>query len=168
MISSSVRSLLLAATFSVAFVGNSFAQAPQPNSQSNQACPVQLTQLRIHDNKLIFRDQNSSAMYIKKIAFGAAYFDDANVPHRIEVQGGWKDLHAGYILDSALDIKNYRKTGYSGWVIWPEKVLFSDGTLWQINQASQACGLQTWKATKDNVPYVPSQLIDALPAVSEN
>jgi hypothetical protein len=164
----SARSLFLAATFAVASAGLSFAQTPQATTRSNQACPVELSQLRIHDNKLIFRDRNSSDMYIKKIAFGAAYLDSANVPHRIEVQGGWKDLHAGYVLDSALDIKNYRKTDYTGWAIWPEKVLFSDGSMWQIDQATGSCGLETSKSNKEDVAYVPLQILNGAPVRGEN
>jgi len=167
MLSKSVLVSLTAAAFALAIPGSSLAQSV-PANQPDQTCPVQLTALRIHDNKLLFRDKNKSDLYIKKIAFGAAYLDADNVPHRIEVQGGWKDLHAGYTLNSALDIKNYRKTGYSGWVIWPEKVLYKDGTLWQISQDDQSCGMQTTNAVKDDVPMVPAELIEATPTRDNN
>jgi hypothetical protein len=150
--------VLLAVTLAAAALCSS-AETPKAATQLDAACPVELTQLRIHDNKLIFRNRNSSGQYIKKIALGAAYLDSGNVPHRIDVQGGWKDLHAGFVLDSALDIKSYRKTGAEGWVIWPEKVLFSDGSLWQINHATTNCGLQATKTSRAEVAQIPVEFL---------
>ena len=158
----STRSILLAVTFAAATVGSSLAETPKAAANLDPVCPVELSQLRIQNNKLIFLDRNSSGTYIKKIALGAAYIDNANVAHPIEVDGGWKDLHAGYVLESALDIKNYRKTGYTGWVVWPEKVLFNDGSIWQINHATTSCGLQAWKGNQPEPTQPPTQLLSSL------
>ena len=170
MTSRSVCSLLLAATFAAAFAGASFAETPRHAARSNEGCPVQLSQLRIHDHKLIFRDTNSSDHYIKKIVVGAAYVDSENVAHRIDVEGGWKDLHVGFALDSALDIKHYRNADSRSWVIWPEKVLFSDGTLWQIDQDSASCGLENRNANKQDASTVsvPAAALSAQPVMGEN
>jgi hypothetical protein len=144
----SIRRLVFAVTIAAASAVIASAETPKAVTNLDPVCPVQLSQLSILDNKLIFRNKNTSGVYIKKIALGAAYFDSAHVQHPIEIEGGWKDLHAGLVLDSALDIKRYRQTGYAGWTIWPEKVLFSDGSLWQIDHATTSCGLQAWKTNQ--------------------
>lgn len=142
----------------VAVLATTLTGVSSAQSETNgiAGCPVQMTAAKINsgDNKLLFTYENSSGRYISKIAFGAAYLDPTNQQHPITVYGGWKDLHAGLKLESALDIKHWHNTEYTGWVVWPEKILYRDGTMWD-NSGAQQCGMQALKGGSASPTSIP-------------
>jgi hypothetical protein len=144
--------------FGVAVLAATLTGVSSAQSETNgtAVCPVQMTAAKINssDSKLLFTYENSSGRYISKIAFGAAYLDPTNQQHPVVVYGGWKDLHAGLKLESALDIKHWHNTDYTGWVVWPEKILYRDGTTWG-NSGTEQCGMQAWKSGSASATSVP-------------
>jgi hypothetical protein len=139
------------------------AETPQRKLIVDRACPVRLSNLSIHPSKLDFRYLNATDKDIAGIEFGAAYYDSVQEPHRVVVTGGWKGLRSGYRRESGLNISYWRTTNYSGWTLWPSKILYKDGTTWQIGTDVVSCGIESWNEKQLHRAYTPSQIMTLQP-----
>jgi hypothetical protein len=158
-------STVIAVAFAASFTASTSAETPTPTVQSskmtNATCPVVMAKLQMKDNAaLIFEYENATKKDIAGIEFGAAYSDAVQEPHRVVVTGGWKNLRAGYSRFSALNIKYWRHTNYTGWMIWPSRILYKDGSSWQMGKENDSCGMEVWRDRKVHVAYSPSQILN--------
>lgn len=154
---------VMAAALAAAFAVSTSAETPTVRSSkmTNATCPVVLAKMQIKDNSLVFEYENAAATDIAGIEFGAAYFDPVQEPHRVVVTGGWKNLRAGYSRFSALNIKYWRHTNYAGWTIWPSRILYKDGSSWQMGKENDSCGMEIWRDRKVHMAsYMPSQILN--------
>jgi hypothetical protein len=136
------------------------AETPQRNLSVDQACPVKMTNMKLHSSKVTFRYQNVVHKEIAGIEFGAAYYDSVQEPHRVTVTGGWKGLKAYYQRDSGLDISYWKTTGYAGWTLWPTKILYKDGSRWESG-AKNGCGIEAWNEKQLHPMYTAEQIMMA-------
>ncbi len=153
----------MAAALAAASAVSTSAETPAPQGSKviSATCPVVLAKLQMKDNAvLVFEYENVAPKDIAGIEFGAAYFDTVQEPHRVVVTGGWKNLRAGYSRFSALNIKYWRHTNYSGWTIWPSRILYKDGSSWQMGKENDSCGMETWRDRRVHVAYTPSQILN--------
>jgi len=136
----------------------------KPLSTPGATCPIQLKNLLLKNNRLHFEYRNSSDKVLQGIVFGLAYYDSVQDPHRVSVVGGInRRLLSGKVWKSTLDVSYWRNAGYSGWTLWPAKMLFTDGTVWQMGHESNACSVVNWRQKQITPPPLPSAVMTMPP-----
>jgi hypothetical protein len=127
-------------------------------------CPIQLKFLQLHKNHLEFEYRNSSDKVLQGIVFGLAYYDSVQDPHRVVVVGGINRLlRPGKLWKSQLDVSYWRNSGYAGWTLWPAKILFADGSTWQMGHEVNACSVVNWLEKQITPPPLPNAVITMVP-----
>ena len=159
-------SLAAAMTLTLSPTRTMTSQAPGriPLPRSGAVCPIQLKTLQLKSNHLRFEYRNSSDKDLQGIVFGVAYFDSVQDPHRVVVIGGIdRRLRAGQLYKSQLDIGYWRNSGYAGWTLWPAKILFADGSTWQMGHEVNACSVVNWLEKQITPPPLPNAVITMVP-----
>ncbi len=107
--------------------------------------------------------QNDSGKDIKGIKFGAAYYDSVEDPLVIPVDWNLYNLiGAGKSAAAAWDNTVWHSTAAIGWIVWPTKILFTDGTRWEISENTIQCNGTYWKDKKGHpLAAKPSLLTQA-------
>ena len=162
-------SLAAAMTLTLSPTRTMTSQAPGriPLPRSGAVCPIQLKTLQLKSNHLRFEYRNSSDKDLQGIVFGVAYFDSVQDPHRVVVIGGIdRRLRAGQLYKSQLDMGYWRNSGYAGWVLWPSKILFVDGSTWQMGHESTACSIVNWRDKQITPPSLPAAVLN-MPAEAQ-
>jgi hypothetical protein len=130
------------------------------SSSPGASCPVHLDSLSVRHDKLSFVYRNTTDNTIRGIDFGAAYFDPVQDPHLVRVDGGFnKLLKSGRRTRSSLDIRYWRNTGYTGWLVWPQKILYTDGKIWEEGQERASCGIEHWVIKYVRAPVPPDEVL---------
>jgi hypothetical protein len=140
---SSVLSICIAL---LAFVAPGQALPAQVNGSfltnvvSQQTCPVSMATPTRSGNTLHLSFRNSSSKKIRGILFGAAYYDSNQVVHVIQVLADeHRIIHPGVVKTGDLNIRYWRNADFTAWSTWPSKILFTDGSSWQIGPNSLSC-----------------------------
>jgi len=124
------------------------------------SCPVHLDSLAVSHDKLIFLYRNTTDSNIQGIMFGAAYFDSVQDPHLVRVDGGFKKLlKSGRYAKSGLDIRFWHNSGYTGWLVWPQKILYTDGKVWEEGKGRTSCGIEHWVDKYIRNPVPPDDIL---------
>jgi hypothetical protein len=136
----------------------------KPLTTASATCPIQLKYLLLKNNRLHFEYRNSSDKVLQGIVFGLAYYDSVQDPHRVSVVGGVdRRLAPGKWWKSTLDISYWRNSGYAGWTLWPAKMLFTDGSIWQMGHEKDACNVVNWRDKQITPPPLPSAVMTMPP-----
>jgi hypothetical protein len=142
------------------------AAQPKPAflDAQNPSCAVRFAGMSVHNNRIDFAFSNSSDRTIQNIEFGAALYDSNEQLHRVQVVGDvHKQLRAGQQAKYDLDIKPWKKTGYAAWMLYPSKVLFTDGTSWEMTPEHASCQVEQWLKQPSRSPATPLQALDQAP-----
>ena len=134
-------------------------RTPLPTISS--MCPIQLNDLHVSHNHLHFNYRNSSDKVLQGIVFGMGYFDSVQDPHRVFVVGGIdRHLDPGHVWATQIDIRYWRGSGPSGWTIWPDKILYTDGSTWRMGHEKNTCSVVDW-IDKEITPLpLPAEVMD--------
>ena len=141
--------VLLPACFALAFVvsttGSAETHKESTSSVPAPSCAIRFSSMSLHNDRIGFSFANNSEQTIQGIEFGAAVYDSVQQPHRILVDGGIRRrIHSKQLVSYDLNIKKWKGTGYAGWMLWPSKVLYTDGSTWEMGSDHSACGVEHW------------------------
>jgi hypothetical protein len=130
----------------MAFVAPGQALSAQVNGSSltnvvsQQTCPVRMAAPTRSRNTLHLSFRNSSSKKIRGILFGAAYYDRNQVVHVIQVLADeHRIIQPGVVKTGDLDIRYWRNADFTAWSAWPSKILFTDGSSWQMGPNAMSC-----------------------------
>jgi hypothetical protein len=147
--------LLLVGLFSLA--SNSFTLGQTSQAEGSPAsqlgCPIQFAYIMWATPTFRVRVLNGSGKDIQGIKFSVAYYDSVEDLHVIPVDWGMHDL-----LSSL-----WQNTPNMGWVIWPTKILYTDGSRWEMSENTVNCHMVKWNDKRKPVPTLPASAITQSP-----
>jgi hypothetical protein len=114
------------------WVASAQLKAVLPGHGMSEA-PVATNAVSVKGNTVRFIYQNVSEQDVESVLFEAAYRDDAQQLHRIEVQGGYQDeVHPGLYRTGELEVPGLRRVHAKEVVLWPVHVMYKGGTVWDM------------------------------------
>lgn len=141
--------------------------AYRADAVSRPTCPVSMATPARSGNTLHLKFRNSTSTKIRGILFGAAYYDGNQVAHVIEVlTDEHRIIRPGVVKTGDLNISHWRSTDFTGWAAWPSKILYTDGTSWQIGPNAMGCVVSYWRdgqrprtlLASDILPHAPVEM----------
>jgi hypothetical protein len=142
------------------------AAHPKPifEDAQNPSCAVRFSGMAVHNNRIDFAFANSSNRTIQSIEFGAAMYDSSEHLHRVQVLGDvHKRLRAGQQATYDLNIKPWKNSNYAAWMLYPSKVMFTDGTSWEMSPDHASCEVEQWLKEPSRNPASPLQALEQAP-----
>jgi hypothetical protein len=114
---------------------------------SRATCPVSLAAPTRRGDRLHLLFRNTSSKKIRGILFGAAYYDGDHQAHVVRIlTDEHRIIPSGVMKSGDLNISYWHRTEYAGWAAWPSKILYDDGSSWQIGPNSTACVASYWRS----------------------
>ena len=128
---------------------------PKARAGGPTSCPISIEELRIDHNIAYFWYFNTSAKDVDGVLFDAAYYDEQEQAHHIQVWGNYNDrVHPGHFKEGALNIKFLREVHYAGLSLWPTMVRYRDGSTSDVNPGLAACATER-RGKRETVGVVP-------------
>ena len=136
---------------------------------SRVTCPVNLASPTRRGDTLHLLFRNASGKKIRGILFGAAYYDGNRQAHVIQILSDeHRIIPSGIVKSGDLNISYWHRTEYAGWAAWPSKILYDDGSSWQIGPKSMTCVASYWRGGQPPRSLLASEIhLDAPVEVAE-
>jgi hypothetical protein len=113
---------------------------------SGATCPVSLAAPTRRGDTLHLLFRNTSGKRIRGIMFGAAYYDGDREAHLVHIlTDEHRIIPSGAVKSGDLNISYWHRMEYAGWATWPSKILYTDGSSWQIGPKSMNCVASYWR-----------------------
>lgn len=102
-------------------------------SHGLEGAPVSADTVAVHGSTVQFVYKNLSNREVASVLFDAAYRDDAEQLHHVEVRGGYhKQVQPGEFRVGELEVRALRRLHPKEILLWPVLVTYKDGTVWEI------------------------------------
>jgi hypothetical protein len=162
------KAALLPVFLTLTSFGLSAASPKHPTQDATpsgpEACAIQFSGIAVHNNRIDFAFANSSNRTIQNIEFGAAVYDRAQQLHRVQILGDvHRLLRTGQQATYDLDIKPWKGSHYAAWMVYPSKVIFTDGTAWEMESDHASCDVEKWLKQPSRASATPLEALEQIP-----
>jgi len=136
----------------------------------SEACPIEITKIvpvtesllnnmatyesiggkgySAHNKFFKLQLRNVSGKDIRGMKFQAAYYDATEELNEIPVEWNWTKAVKDKREESFMWRNElWKQESLIGWVVWPTKILFEDGSSWQADE-KHACSGEFWRDKK--------------------